>query len=63
VLVDGVVVAVAGPWSQAVLPGLVRGRYQVQLRSFLGDAITPVPGAIVPGRAEIGLVDAGAPAQ
>jgi hypothetical protein len=63
VLVDGVVAAVAGPWSQAVLPGLVRGRYQVQLRSFLGDAITPVPGAIVPGRAEIGLVDAGAPAQ
>jgi hypothetical protein len=61
VLVDGVLVAVAGPWSQAVLPGLVRGRYQVQLRTFLGDSVTPVPGVIVPGRAEIGVVDAGAP--
>ncbi len=49
VVVEGVPVAWVRPQAQGVVSGLGRGRYQVQLRTFLGDQLdTPVT-AQVPG--------------
>jgi hypothetical protein len=62
-LVDGVPVAWLMPGADLALPGLVRGRYVAQWRSFLGDAIEPPRTIDVPSRQAVGEVaDAGAPA-
>jgi hypothetical protein len=55
--VDGIPVAWAAPGAKALLPGLHRGRYIVQSRTFLGETFDvpitqTVPGAIQLGPAE-----------
>ncbi len=56
---DGVPVAWVAPGSGLLLPSLVRGRYALQWRSFLGDAWDAPQSAIVPGRADLGSADLG----
>lgn len=58
--VDGVPVAWVGPGVRETIPGFLRGRYLVQWRTFLGDALEPPTTVTVPGVAQIGVVDAGA---
>jgi hypothetical protein len=60
VWLDGVPVAWVGPHAREHLPSLVRGRYTVQWRTFLGDAFEPVQTILVPSVNEIGG-DAGVP--
>jgi hypothetical protein len=50
---DGVAIAWAGPGGSVALPGLVRGRYSFQWRSFLGDAWEVPQTVVVPGRVEL----------
>jgi hypothetical protein len=52
--VDGVPVAWVAPGGRVALPSLVRGRYQLQWRTFLGDAWDPPLTVVAPGRSEIG---------
>jgi hypothetical protein len=59
--VDGIPVAWAAPGARDMLRGLPRGRYVVQWRTFLGDAIEPPATMNVPGLAQVGAGDAGAP--
>lgn len=61
VWVDGVPVAWVGPGGRLRVPGLVRGRYALQWRTFLGDAVEPVTTVTVPGVSTYGVTDAGAP--
>ena len=49
VLVDGSPIAWLRGGSQGVLPGLVRGRYQIQTRSFVGDEVDPAAITTAPG--------------
>jgi hypothetical protein len=60
---DGVPVAWAAPGARDPLPGLVRGRYIAQWRTFLGDAVEPAASVTVPGTARVGAVDGGAPGK
>jgi hypothetical protein len=49
VCIDGIFVAWVAPGAKAELPGLLRGRYIIQGRTFLGDTFdTPVT-QVVPG--------------
>lgn len=57
--IDGVPAAWAAPGARDPLPGLHRGRYVVQWRTFLGDAVEPPVTQTVPGLAQIGGADAG----
>lgn len=59
--IDGVAAAWIAPGAREELPSLVRGRYVVQWRTFLGDAFEPGQLVSVPGTSEIGMGDAGAP--
>ena len=52
--VDGVPVAWVAPGGRVPLPSLIRGRYLLQWRTFLGDAWEPPQTVIAPGRSEIG---------
>jgi hypothetical protein len=52
VWLDGVPVAWVAPGAQEGLPTLVRGRYVVQWRTFLGDSWSPPETATVPGVSE-----------
>jgi hypothetical protein len=54
VWVDGVAVAWVAPGARWPLPTLVRGRYTVQWRTFLGDAWDPPETAIAPGESVSG---------
>ena len=47
--VDGIPVAWVAPGAKDVLSGLQRGRYIVQLRTFLGDSFEPPRHADGPG--------------
>jgi len=58
--VDGVSAAWLMPGERLVLPGLVRGRYVVQWRTFFGDALEPPQTLVVPGSTGLGVADAGA---
>lgn len=58
--VDGVPAAWAAPGAKDVLPGLPRGRYIVQSRTFLGDAFDAPITQTVPGQVQLGATDAGA---
>lgn len=53
-LVDGVPVAWVLPNQEVVIPGFPRGRYVVQWRSFLGDAVEPPRTVEVPVRLALG---------
>jgi hypothetical protein len=56
---DGVPVAWLAPGAREALPSLVRGRYVVQWRTFLGDTWQPPETIVVPGTSEAGGADAG----
>ena len=59
VWVDGVALLWVAPGAREVLLGLVRGRYTVQWRTFLGEAVD-VPQLLgVPGVSEVGAADGG----
>jgi hypothetical protein len=57
--VDGVAVAWVAPGARVALPMLLRGRYGVQWRTFLGDAFDASQIVAVPGTSEAGLADGG----
>ena len=57
--VDGIPVAWVAPGAKDVLSGLQRGRYIVQLRTFLGDSFEPPVTQTVPGLVQLGGTDAG----
>lgn len=57
--IDGVPALWAAPGARDVLRGLTRGRYVLQWRTFLGDAVEPAVLAVVPGVTQIGAADAG----
>jgi hypothetical protein len=61
VWLDGAPVAWLAPHARLSLDGLHRGRYQIAWRTFLGDGSEPPRTVVVPGTAEIGTGDAGAP--
>jgi hypothetical protein len=50
---DGVPAAWVAPGARVVLSSLVRGRYGVQWRTFLGDSWDPPTTAVVPGTSEV----------
>jgi hypothetical protein len=52
--VDGVPAAWLAPGARLALASLVRGRYVVQWRTFLGDAWEPPATVAVPGLSEVG---------
>lgn len=52
--VDGVPVAFVAPGGEQAVTGLPRGRYNVQWRTFLGDAVEPPTLLEVPGRSAVG---------
>jgi hypothetical protein len=56
---DGVPVAWVAPGGSVLLPSLVRGRYVLQWRSFLGDAWEAPQTVGVPGRADLGSLEPG----
>jgi hypothetical protein len=56
---DGVPVAWVGPGARVAVPGLVRGRYTLQWRTFLGDVLEPAESVTVPGQSRVGLEDGG----
>ncbi len=51
---DGVPVAWAAPGGRVLLPSLIRGRYALQWRTFLGDAWDPPTTITAPGTSESG---------
>ena len=57
--VDGIPVAWVAPGAKDVLSGLQRGRYIVQLRTFLGESFEPPITQTVPGLIQVGGSDAG----
>jgi hypothetical protein len=57
VWLDGVPVAWVAPGAQESLPTLIRGRYVVQWRTFLGDSWSPPETVAVPGISEAGTAD------
>jgi hypothetical protein len=59
--IDGVPVAWLAPGARVELKGIQRGRYQLQWRTFLGDAVDPLQVVTVPGWSTAGALDAGAP--
>jgi hypothetical protein len=52
--IDGAPVAWVAPGARLALPSVVRGRYTVQWRTFLGDAWEPAETIVVPGTSEVG---------
>lgn len=52
--IDGVPALWAAPGARGELHGLHRGRYVMQWRTFLGDAIEPAVTQVVPGLSQVG---------
>jgi hypothetical protein len=52
--IDGVPVAWVAPGAQLALPMLLRGRYELQWRTFLGDSWERADTIVVPGTSEVG---------
>jgi hypothetical protein len=52
--IDGVPVAWVGPGERLALPSVLRGRYAVQWRTFLGDSWEPADVVVAPGTSEVG---------
>jgi hypothetical protein len=62
VFLDGIPVAFVAPGQEQYVIGPLRGKYVVEWRSFLGDAIEPPKTMELPARITIGAIpDAGAP--
>jgi hypothetical protein len=62
VFIDGVPVAWVAPYREQHIVGPPRGRYVVQWRTFLGDAIDPPKTVELPARISFGMAtDGGAP--
>jgi hypothetical protein len=59
VWLDGVPVAWLAPGAREHLPSLVRGRYIVEWRTALGDAIDAPQTVVVPGASATGATDGG----
>ena len=59
--IDGVPVAWLAPGAREELPALVRGRYTLQWRTFLGDSFEPGVVVTAPGTSDLAMGDAGAP--
>ncbi|MDP9035016.1 MAG: hypothetical protein M3O50_09420, partial [Myxococcota bacterium] len=57
VWIDGVAVAWVGPGKRVTLASLVRGRYSLEWRTFLGDSWEPPVTVIAPGVSEVGVAD------
>jgi hypothetical protein len=57
--IDAVPAAWVAPGARISLPTLVRGRYTLQWRTFLGDGWDPPETLVVPGTSEVGAIDAG----
>jgi hypothetical protein len=53
VWLDGVAIAWVGPGQSLALPSLLRGRYALQWRSFLGDSWEPSDLLVVPGVSQV----------
>jgi hypothetical protein len=53
-LVDGVPVAFVAPGSEQAVTGFLRGRYNVQWRTFFADNLEPVLAADLPARLAVG---------
>jgi hypothetical protein len=49
-----------GPGARLAVAGLLRGRYTLEWRTFLGDASTAPEAIVVPGASKMGEVDGGA---
>ncbi len=56
---DGVPVAWVGPGARLAIPGLVRGRYTLAWRTFLGDVLEPPQPITIPGTNRVGPEDGG----
>ena len=56
---DGVPIAWVGPGARIAVPGLVRGRYTLQWRTFLGDVLEPPEPITIPGQSRVGPEDGG----
>jgi hypothetical protein len=59
--IDGVPVAWLAPGARETLRGLVRGRYVLQWRTFLGDALDAPQTIALPAVSDLGGADAGPP--
>ncbi len=57
VWLDGVPAAWVAPGGSVALPSLLRGRYALQWRTFLGDGWDPPQTVVAPGRVELGGTD------
>jgi hypothetical protein len=57
---DGVAAAWVAPGGRVALPSLLRGRYAMQWRTFLGDQWEVPQTVVVPGRNEVGAVETSA---
>jgi hypothetical protein len=57
--IDGAAVAWVAPGAREQLTALLRGRYVLQWRTFLGDAFEPGQLVTVPGVSDIGAPDSG----
>jgi hypothetical protein len=54
--IDGVPAAWVAPGARLALPWMVRGRYAMQWRTFLGDGWEPADVVVAPGVSEVGSV-------
>jgi hypothetical protein len=57
--IDGAPAAWLAPRGKTDLAGLMRGKYQVEWRTFLGDDAEPPATTFAPGSSELGGADAG----
>jgi hypothetical protein len=55
---DGVAIAWLAPGGRIDVPGLVVGRYVLEWRTFLGDAIEPAATISLPTTSDLGASDA-----
>lgn len=61
VSLDGVLVAWVAPGGRAETSALFRGRYSIEWRTFLGDAVDPARLTALPAVSEAGALDGGTP--
>lgn len=56
---DGVPIAWVGPGARIAVPGLLKGRYALAWRTFLGDVQGSAETVTVPGQSRVGAEDGG----
>jgi hypothetical protein len=59
VFLDAIPIAWVGPNREQLVQGLLKGRYSLQWRTFLGDVVDPPSNVEVPARSAIGLPETG----